>query len=116
MRFVNYKILLGAALVVLFTILLINTGRELLDIRRNGSLVTKLENELYQKKNHNKFLQEHLKYVQTDDFIEKESRERLGLVRPGEVIVQEKFESNIQENIQQQVQKPNWKLWIELFF
>ncbi len=116
MKFVNYKILIGGALIIIFVILLVNTGRELLTIQKNGSLIKQLENELERKENHNKFLQEQLKYVQTEDFIEKESRERLGLVKPGEVVVQERFESKIQENIQKQIEKPNWKQWMELFF
>lgn len=115
MKFVNYKILIGAILVIALVIFLANTTRELFVIQNSGSVVEELENELDRKQNHNKFLQEQLKYVQTNDFIERESREKLGLVKKGEVVVQEKLESKIKVEIEQNLSKPNWKQWLELF-
>ncbi len=115
MKFVNYKILIVTFLVIGLVIFLINTTREIIEIRNEGSVVKRLENELDQKERYQIFLQEQLKYVQTDEFIDKASREKLGLVKPGEVIVQETFESNIQNNIEAIIEKPNWQQWLELF-
>jgi len=115
MKFVNYKILIGAVVVIGLVIFLINTTQELFQIRQGGSIVKQLEKELSQKLNENKFLEEQLKYVKTDSFIERESREKLGLVKQGEVVVQEKFEPNISRTIEENLEKPNWKLWLELF-
>lgn len=115
MRFVNYKILIGAVVSIALILFLINTTKNLLQIQQSGSLVEELEDELSRKQNHNKFLQEQLKYVQTNDFIERESREKLGLVKKGEVVVQEKFESGIKIEIEENLSKPNWKQWLELF-
>jgi len=115
MKFVNYKILIGTILVIGLAIFLVNTSKQLLQIQRSDSVVDKLDKELENKQNHNKFLQEQLKYVQTDEFVEKESREKLGLVKKGEVVVQEKLESGINVEIEQNLSKPNWLQWLELF-
>lgn len=115
MRFVNYKFIIGAVLVAILLLFLVNTTNELLKIRQSGSVVNELQNELNDKNNYNKFLQEQLKYVQTEDFIEKESREKLGLVKKGEVIVQEKIDNSVSIKLEEKLTKPNWKLWLELF-
>jgi cell division protein FtsB len=115
MKFVNYKILIGAVVVIALGFFLINTIKNLFQIQRSGSVVEELENELDRKQSHNKFLQEQLKYVQTNEFIERESREKLGLVKKGEVVVQEKLESSINVDIEQNLSRPNWKQWLELF-
>ncbi len=116
MRFVNYKILIGAILIVFLLIILKNTTQELIEVRKSGSVLEQLENELTLKQNKNKFLEEQLKHVQTEDFIEEESRERFGLVKEGEVIVQESINSKIEQRISEKLSKPNWKQWVELFF
>lgn len=115
MKFVNYKILIGAVILIILLLFLVNTTTELLKIQRTGSAVVELEEELSEKKNYNKFLEEQLKYVQTNDFIEKESRDKLGLVKKGEVVVQEKIESSVNIQLEEKLSKPNWKLWLELF-
>lgn len=115
MKFVNYKILIGSILIIALTIFLINTTKELFQIQKDSSVLDKLEREYRNKQNHNKFLQEQLKYVKTQNFIERESREKLGLVKKGEVVVQEKLESSIQAGIEESLSKPNWKQWLELF-
>lgn len=115
MRFVNYKIITGVILLIILIIFLFNTSINLLQIQGNETVMEKLENELESKKNRNIFLEEQLKYVLTDEFIEKESRQRLGLVKSGEVVVMETFESEIQQQIDQNISKPNWKLWLEMF-
>lgn len=75
-----------------------------------------LKEKLVSEQKKNQFLKEHLFYVKTDQFVEEEAREKLGMSRPGEYIViaptstplnQEKIEINT---------KPNWHRWLELFF
>ncbi len=115
MKFVNYKILIGSIILIGLAAFLINVTKELFQIQQGGSVVKQLQEELSDKKNQNKFLKEQLKYVQTNDFIEKESRDKLGLVKQGEVVVQEKFNRNLTKSIEENLEKPNWKQWIDLF-
>jgi len=115
MKFVNYKIVFGAIAVIILSIIIKNSTQEILEIKENGSFIADLEKEFKTKQNHNKFLKEQLKYVQTDDFIENEARNRLGLVQNGEVVIQEKFEPSYKKQIKENLEKPNWRQWIDLF-
>lgn len=115
MRFVNYKILLGITIILILVLVLKNVGGKSLQIYESESILENLKKELYEKQNHNKFLNERLKYVQTNKFIEDESREKLGLVRKGEVVVQEKLENTNNLTVEQKLSPPNWKQWLELF-
>lgn len=115
MRFVNYKFIIGGVFLIILLLFLVNTTTDLLRIQRTGSVVDGLENELREKENHNKFLIEQLKYVQTNEFIERESREKLGLVKQDEVVVQERIGNSVNTKLEEKLSKPNWKLWIELF-
>lgn len=114
-RFVNYKLIFAGFVIIILAFVLRNTISEFSTIKENGSYVDKLQNQLTEETNRNKFLEEQLKFVQTDDFIEQESREKLGLVKQGEVVVQEKFKPRIEQKIEEKVNKPNWKQWLELF-
>ncbi len=115
MKFVNYKILFGAILIIFLGIILKNTTQELIKIKNNGSYVERLEKELEYEKNRNSFLTEQLKFVQTDTFIEQESRNRLGLVQSNEIIVQKEIENPVRKTLEEKLSTPNWKQWIELF-
>jgi cell division protein FtsB len=76
-----------------------------------GKEQIKLEN----LKRENQELKEKLEFVQTPEFMEKEARDRLGLVQEGEavVIMPEKI-TDVQANNQEEL--PNWKKWWQLFF
>lgn len=115
MRFVNYKILIGIGVIIVLVSFITNTSQKLIQVQHDDSIVSELESELERKTRQNNFLQEQLKYVQTDDFVEKQSREKLGLVKEGEVVVQERFDHNINSTIEQSLSKPNWRQWLELF-
>jgi hypothetical protein len=63
----------------------------------------------------NTYFRERLKYVKTQQFIEDEAKEKLGLLRPGEffVIAPTSTPLNQYPVIEGY---PNWKKWLELFF
>jgi len=115
MRFVNYKILIGIIIILILILILKNIAGQFVQIREGGSVVKNLRGELFEKQNRNKFLQEQLKYVQTDKFIEDESRKKLGLVRQGEFVVQETLENGNEKIVEEKLSPPNWKQWLELF-
>lgn len=76
-----------------------------------GNEQTKLEN----LKQENQQLKEKLEYVKTQEFVEKEARDRLGLVWEGEavVIMPEKIMNN---EFNQPAYVPIWEKWWQLFF
>lgn len=78
--------------------------------------LTDLEMSLQEQKKENAYLKERLSYVQSNQFVEEEARDKLGLVKDGEYIViapppTDKIKQP--ENIDA---RPNWKKWWELFF
>lgn len=115
MRFVKYKILISIAVILILVIILKNAAEKFIQIHESGSVVENLKKELYEKQNQNKFLNERLKYVQTNRFIEEEGREKLGLVKKGEVVVQEKLEVGNRKIVEEKLSPPNWKQWLDLF-
>lgn len=67
----------------------------------------------------NEKLKEQLEYVQGEQFIEKEARDKLGMAREGETVVM------LPENLgqvaglkkeEEEQNLPNWEKWLKLFF
>ena len=95
-----------------------NQTRSLYDLWQKKDLVLNTQKELEYLKNENKKLKSELSYAQTDEFIEKEARDKLLFVKEGEqqvLIPKEAVERQAQEQ-EIRVPKPNWKKWWELFF
>ena len=66
----------------------------------------------------NRQLQKALQDAQSEGFVERMAREKLGLVKEGETIVIMKNEKLKMTNEEQEVEEnsPNWKKWWGLFF
>ncbi|RCW41168.1 MULTISPECIES: septum formation initiator family protein [unclassified Halanaerobium] len=56
-------------------------------MERLQNKIERLENNINEAKEENKKLAEELQNVDSDEYIEKIAREKLGLVKPGEVLV-----------------------------
>lgn len=62
-----------------------------------------------------------LKHVQSDEFVEQESRDKLGLGREGEMIVVlpqgllEKEAEKVKKDKEEPEKVPNWQQWKEVF-
>lgn len=82
-------------------------------------LLVKAQKELENKKRENEELKKRLSQAQSQEFIEKEARNRLFLVRPGEsqVLIPEEL-LKASESAKERVNdsKPNWQKWWDLFF
>jgi len=77
-------------------------------IRYRQEQVSKLEME-------NKNLKIALEEAQNQVFLEKEVRNRLGLVKPGETLVlMEEIRTSISGEIKS-IDKSPWEMWVELF-
>ena len=66
-------------------------------------------------------IQKQLEYVQSQDFIEQEARNKLGLAKEGEIIIILPDEESLKklsprrEEEQELLPEPNWKRWLGLF-
>ncbi|MDO8583116.1 MAG: septum formation initiator family protein [bacterium] len=102
---------------IVFTLLIIinNLVRSIYDIWQKKDFVSEAQRELDFQKQENQRLKSQLSYSQTSEFIEKEARDKLFMVKQGEKRVlipkeQEKLAQDKGENL------PNWQQWWNLFF
>lgn len=116
MRFVNTKTIIPLIIVIALLLLIKNILNSIATLNKNSKILTDLKEQELSAKREQQFLKERLYYVQTNEFIEKEAREKLGMVKSGEQII---LLPQNEEKIVQQVKKesvPNWEKWKRLFF
>jgi cell division protein FtsB len=105
-------------LIVIVLLLIINgLIHSILDTYNKKDLLTQAQKELEEEKLKNSRLKAELTYVETEQFIEEQARNKLFLVKPGEehvVIPQELIKSGTPNTKKPQI--PNWQQWLKLFF
>ncbi len=78
-------------------------------------MVVKAQNDLEREKKENADLKKRLEYVNSNEFIEEEARNKLFLVKPGEsgvIIPKDLIATNDPKKVEN---KAVWEEWIELF-
>lgn len=78
--------------------------------------INSLSQNLEHEKKENQFLNEHLLYVKSDEFIEEQARNKLGMVKEGEYMIMEPQSTESAEFQTEKREEPNWKKWWRLFF
>lgn len=109
---ISITVCLILALSLIKNISRVKYGREI--IQKNEAKLNKVRDE-------NKRLEDELKKVQSEDFIEKQFRDKLGLVKEGEIVmvlpeadIVKKLSPIIPQE-EEEKPKPNWQKWWELF-
>ena len=103
--------------IIVFLIIINNLVHSIYSIWQKDKLADDAEKQLIYQKEENERLKSALSYVQTQEFIEKEARDKLFMTKPNESIVLGSEDIKKNENSQDPKQdKPNWKKWVELFF
>lgn len=105
-------------LIVIVLLIVINgLVHSIYDLWHKQDLLTSAQKELQNQQLQNQKLKGELSYVQSQQFIEEQARDKLFLVKPGEQ------EVLISQNLinkggpQKQTQNiPNWQQWLKLFF
>lgn len=101
--------------VIIILVLLINgLVRSMYDIWQKKDFITQAQKELDFQKQENQRLKSSLSYSQTQEFIEKQARDKLFMIKKDEqrvLIPKESENSQKTEN-----NEPNWKKWLKLFF
>lgn len=110
--------------VIPIVLLLVLSGSFIKSIKRANQaklLIEKTENKLQKAKKENEELANTLEFTQSEQFIEEQLRNKLGLAKEGEIILVlpdgdtlKKLAPTIPE---EQEEKPlsNWKKWMNLF-
>lgn len=103
-------------LIVIVCILIINgLIHSIYDLWKKQDLVASAREELVREKRENQELKAQLVYVQSEEFVEEEARNKLFMVKPGEagVIVPQELIKKKEEK--KEVFVPNWQQWVNLF-
>lgn len=114
-------------LILIFGIYLVFVfSRDLFYLLKKGERIKEMEEKAEELRIRNEDLKENLEYVQSDEFIEKEARDKLSMARENEVIVvmPEKLEAIINMpagktgKLEQESEEDlaNYQKWLKLFF
>lgn len=110
-----YFLIIIAGIIISFGLV-----RNLYSIYQTSKFQEQAVKKLEKLRTENTRLKEEAAASQEQSFIEREARERLGLVKPGEVVViiPTDQEATASGEISPQVQavRPIWQQWISLFF
>ncbi len=107
-------------IVILIALFVINgLIQSILSLSQKNSVVEKARRELKLQEAENKKLKKRLSQVKDPTFIEKEARNKLFLVRPGEqvvVIPSPTLTPASITNLEKNIKKPHWQEWLDFFF
>ncbi len=107
-------LLIGAILIAV--ILGVNSAKKILSFHGTSQKVEEAQKKLEDLKEEKEALKRDLAYKKSDEFKEKEIRNKLGLAKPGETVVIIPKEGQEATTGESKNQKANWQKWKELFF
>lgn len=110
------KKLLPIIAIIILLIVIKNNASSIFRTLEDENTAENLKEKLVSEQKKNQFLKEHLFYVKTDQFVEEEARDKLGMSRPGEYIVIAPTANPLNQEKIEIDNKPNWQQWLELFF
>jgi cell division protein FtsB len=104
-------------IVAILFLIVNNLVHSIYDIWQKKDVISQAQEELNLQKQENKRLKSALSYSQTQEFIEKEARDKLFMAKIGEQKVLLEDESSVSGQAQRVGDNdPNWKKWWNLFF
>jgi cell division protein FtsB len=102
---------------VIILILIINDlTRSIWDIWQKKDVISQAQKTLSIKKQENQRLKAALSYSQTQEFIEKQARDKLFMSKEGEQKVLILKDQEDLSSLEDKNNAPNWKKWWNLFF
>lgn len=107
---------LVTGLIIVFGLyLIVSFSRDIWGLLNKTKEIDKERQTLENLKADNVALKQQLEYVKSDEFVEKEARDKLGMAKEGEAVVL--MPENTSKASETQIQEvPNWKKWWQLFF
>ena len=117
----NKKKILRLLVLALGLYLVVSLVQQIVSLWRAEEKIRIAQEKAKEARKENEQLVEELKYVQSDEFVEKEARDKLGMGKEGETIVvlpQDLIEKEVDQvrKEQQEPEKiPSWRQWKEVF-
>ncbi|HVZ11407.1 MAG TPA: septum formation initiator family protein [Patescibacteria group bacterium] len=109
------KKILPFIIIILLILVIKNNIAFILNFQNKGSGLSDLKNSLATENKKNAYLKEKLYYVKSNQFVEEEAQNKLGMLRDGEYFVIAPTPAP-QDNSDNQIDlEPNWKKWLQLF-
>jgi cell division protein FtsB len=115
----KYSLFLAIFLVLFF---LVTLGRNILKISEDKKKIEETKKRIEKLKEENKELNDQLTEVKSREYIEKELRDKLGLVKEGETVVVLPDKEILGKIVpktpdeEEVLPDPIWKKWAKLFF
>ena len=107
--------------IAIFMVLVSSLVKSINRIKIGDSVIEKTKVKIEKAEVENQKLAEQLKITQSEEFMEKQLRDKLGLAREGEIIlvlpeadIVRKLSPQSPEEIEEKP-KPNWQKWMDLF-
>jgi len=110
--------LITTILIIFGLYLIVSSVKDLWFWSQKGKEMEQSQLKLEQAIGEKAQLEKQLEYVKSNDFVEKEAREKLGMSKPGETVVI--LPDNVEKIVggQEEIKNPeipNWKKWGQLF-
>ncbi|AKM83185.1 hypothetical protein A2422_00495 [Candidatus Woesebacteria bacterium RIFOXYC1_FULL_31_51] len=108
-------------LLILSVVLVSSFFKSIKRIREGDAIIEKTKVKLEKLNEENKKLEEQLKITQSEEFVEKQLRNKLGLAKEGEIVLVLPDNETLKKlapvipDEEEVTLKPNWKKWIDLF-
>ena len=112
------KITLGLIILVILFIVY-NLINQIIEATRSGERLSEAVDAVYKLEIKNKQLKNKLAQIQSQEFIEEEIRDKLGLSKKGETVViipEEKLKLVLGASQAVEIRLPNWLGWLKVFF
>ncbi len=114
----SMKRIISSIVVIFFIFLIYNLSKSIYSLWQKQDLLVNARQELAKEKRANESLKTQAKKVKDPDFIEKEARDKLLYVKPGEkiVVIPEKLIVEEKRIKVVEKQEPAWLQWWNLLF
>jgi len=118
----SHNLLSSRILLLTLFLLLVFIGMAIVKEKKSQKIVKEninsLESEITELDGKSLELTQMIKYLRSDEYVEREAREKLGMQKQGEqlVIVPENMNNLSVAGDQDMNNKKNWQLWLEYFF
>ena len=103
------------AVTIISLILVYNLSLSIIDLWTRKDIVSSRRSALTQVEQKNAQLKEKLSVAESPEFVEKQAREKLGMVKPGETLVLIGADSAGDQVNTKPLNIPNWLAWWRLF-
>jgi cell division protein FtsB len=117
----NLKRLLAVPALLLGLLLIFHLSRSIVGLYRSGGRVAGLVGEIAELEKEKERLEQERGFRQTDEFVEREARDKLRMIREGEkiLVLPESDTRDGEEDREQKTEdgeRANWQKWFDYWF